>query len=362
MRVRGAVERLSSRIHAVLCSPSLVRWGAVAFALAGVAGLAAEGLSFAAMSRGFGEPSPTAWMVYTHVEWALTSVGMLGLCALVSDVRGRPFGLAVAGAALTLASFVVSLGLHLFGLRFFSPVWSHLSLLLSMGVLLAGISTLWVRGLRLWRFLPLVASSLGTPFADLLLLLAYSGGALRVEGLSGMQAALLMMSPATLASLLWVLFGCIMFGVREREAALLAKERREQEEKNLARARRLYAEAWDTGDLSVVDALVAEDFSDYSHNRHGPEEFKKTISDLRRTFPDLTLSIEEQIAEGDTVTTRCVLSGTDSGGVLWYPPTGKHAAFTGTYVDRFSDGGLVEHRGGIDTAALLKRLGLSSGG
>jgi predicted ester cyclase len=48
----------------------------------------------------------------------------------------------------------------------------------------------------------------------------------------------------------------------------------------------------------------------------GPEEFKQTISDLRRT-------VEEQTAEDDTVTTRCIFSGTDRGGVLWYPPTGK---------------------------------------
>jgi hypothetical protein len=44
--------------------------------------------------------------------------------------------------------------------------------------------------------------------------------------------------------------------------------------------------------------------------------------------------------------------------VLRYPPTGKHATVTGTFKDRFSEGRLVEHRGGIDTTGVLEQLGL----
>jgi predicted ester cyclase len=109
----------------------------------------------------------------------------------------------------------------------------------------------------------------------------------------------------------------------------------------------------------VVNERVAADFFDHLHHRRGPEEFKRTIADLHRTFPDLSVSVEEQHVEDDTVTTRCVLSGTDRGGVLWYPPTNKRASFTDTYTDRFSDGKLVEHRGESDIESLLRQLGLS---
>ena len=88
--------------------------------------------------------------------------------------------------------------------------------------------------------------------------------------------------------------------------------------------------------------------------------FKRTIADLHRTFPDLSVCVEEQRAEGDTVTTRCVLCGTDRGGVLWYPPTNKRAIFTDTFTDRFSGGKLVEHCGESDMEGLLRQLGLSS--
>ena len=167
--------------------------------------------------------------------------------------------------------------------------------------------------------------------------------------------------PVILASVGWILVGRLLYGARDREAGIIATEQRMLEEANRAKARHLYEAAWGAGDLTTVDDLVAEAVLDHEHDRNGRREFKKTVVDLHRTFSDLTLSIEEQTAQYDTVTTRCVLSGTDRGGVLWYPPTGKHAAFTATYTDRFSDGRLVEHNGEIDMSALLKQLAMPAG-
>ncbi|MBA2511597.1 MAG: ester cyclase, partial [Rubrobacteraceae bacterium] len=66
-----------------------------------------------------------------------------------------------------------------------------------------------------------------------------------------------------------------------------------------------------------------------------------------------------QRAEGDLVRTRLTLSGTDRGGVLWYPPTGRQATFTAEFVDRFVEGLLIEHSGQADTEELLRQLGLT---
>ena len=60
--------------------------------------------------------------------------------------------------------------------------------------------------------------------------------------------------------------------------------------------------------------------------------------------------------------TRWRMSGTDRGGVLWYPPTGRRAFFTGFFTDRFSAGRLVEHDGTSDTDAMLWQLGLPRSG
>ena len=108
----------------------------------------------------------------------------------------------------------------------------------------------------------------------------------------------------------------------------------------------------------MIDEVVAEGFFDHLGRRHGSEGSTRSVTSLRRTFPDLRVSVEEQSAQGDTVTTRCTLRVVDRGGVLWYPPTNKRAAFAAVYTDRFSGGRLVEHRGESDTADLLEQLGL----
>ena len=134
------------------------------------------------------------------------------------------------------------------------------------------------------------------------------------------------------------------------------------EAENLALARRLYGEAWGKGTVGVVRELAAPDVVDHHHAQHGPEGFERSVAALRRSFPDLRFEIKEQAAEGDRVVTRWTASGTDKGGVLWYPPTGRAATFTGVFTDRFSNGRLVEHRGGTDTAGLLEQLGLPPSG
>lgn len=163
-----------------------------------------------------------------------------------------------------------------------------------------------------------------------------------------------------LAMLLVLVF--LLWVVYKLERRRSEVERRATAEGNRSKARRLYEEAFGKGDFSVIDEVTAEGFVDHLGQRRGPEGFKRSVASLRRTFPDLQVSVEEQSVEGASVTTRCTLRGVDRGGVLWYPPTEKRVAFAATYTDRFSGGMLVEHRGRSDTAALLEQLGLPSRG
>jgi predicted ester cyclase len=156
--------------------------------------------------------------------------------------------------------------------------------------------------------------------------------------------------PLVLFLLLWV--------VRRLRRRKSEEERRAIVEENRRKARRLYEEAFGKGDFSVIDEVIDEGFVDHLGHRRGPEGFKRSLASLRRTFPDLQVSVEEQSVEGASVTTRCMLRGVDRGGVLWYPPTEKRVAFAATYTDSFSGGMLVEHRGRTDTAGLLEQLGL----
>ncbi len=231
-----------------------------------------------------------------------------------------------------------------------------------MGLLSLGVAFLWAGSAGRWRVLPLAICLLEAPvFADALLPLSRlflagdaneAVGSLLLFGLPGLRSGLV-------GSVGWVVMGCVLLGFgRELRRGRAEAEAREVEEANSALARRLYLMAWGDGDLSVVDELVSPDLLDHLRGSRGPRGYAHAIEHLRDSFPDLRLSIEDQRAEGDSVTTRCTLRGTDAGGILWYPPTGREAAFTGIFTDRFSEGRLVEHKGDWDTVDLLRQLGL----
>lgn len=155
---------------------------------------------------------------------------------------------------------------------------------------------------------------------------------------------------------LWVLLGA-MFARRARVGAL-GEAFRVREKENVAAARRLYEDGLGGGDACVLDDLVSEDFRDLKRGSRGKLAMERVFSALWKSYPDLTVSIEDQRAGGDLVRTRLVLSGTDRGGVLWYPPTGRRATFTAEFTDRFLKGRLIEHSGEADTEDLLRQLGL----
>ena len=108
-----------------------------------------------------------------------------------------------------------------------------------------------------------------------------------------------------------------------------------------------------------MDDLVSEDFRDLKRGSRGKLGMERVFSALWKSYPDLDVSIAEQEAEDDLVRTRLILSGTDRGGVFWYPPTGRPAAFAAKFTDRFLNGRLVEHSGEADTEDLLRQLGLA---
>ena len=125
----------------------------------------------------------------------------------------------------------------------------------------------------------------------------------------------------------------------------------------------MYEEALGAGDDSIIDELVSENFRDTTSGARGRLGMGRLIGDLRASYPDLEVSVEDQEAEGNLVRTRLMLSGTDRGrGVMWYPPTGRRVRFVAGFSDRFRDGKLVEHAGEANTEGILRQLGRREGG
>lgn len=130
------------------------------------------------------------------------------------------------------------------------------------------------------------------------------------------------------------------------------------EEENKALVRRL-VEGWQAGHQpDVAREILADDFVDRSGPvEHGAKEAGiGWFSYMWQAFPDFSVTIKLQIAEGDLVATLKTFSGTHEGEFMGIPPTGKHVAFDVFDMLRVRDGQLVEHWMVQDVAGLMKQL------
>ena len=132
-------------------------------------------------------------------------------------------------------------------------------------------------------------------------------------------------------------------------------------DQNKAIARRAL-ELFSGGDLDEMDELVSQDAVDHdtqNPNReiHGPEGAKKTAAIYRAAFPDLRITVEDQIAEGDKVVTRWTATGTQDGDLPGLPASGRSSTITGIGIDRIDGGKIVETWGNWDTLGMMQQLG-----
>lgn len=126
-------------------------------------------------------------------------------------------------------------------------------------------------------------------------------------------------------------------------------------------ARRYLEEVYGKGDLDLVDELLdsgIQDHEDFGDQKPaGRTGIKELVKVFRTAFPDIRVSIEDMVAEGDKVFLRCSWEGTHKSEFAGIEPTGKHITFDSMDEIRFSDGVIQEHWGVTDTMGLLAQLG-----
>jgi predicted ester cyclase len=130
-----------------------------------------------------------------------------------------------------------------------------------------------------------------------------------------------------------------------------------QTEANKALIRAHYDSAANAYRPSVIDRQVAPDFVDHSHpGVTGPECVKVQCRSLRAAFPDLTVTIEHVIAEGDLVAVRGTWRGTHQGSFQGVLPIGRRIELCGMAFWRVSGGQIRESWNLIDLPALMRQL------
>jgi predicted ester cyclase len=130
-------------------------------------------------------------------------------------------------------------------------------------------------------------------------------------------------------------------------------------EENKALARRAW-EALDNPDL--IDELYASDVVWHEPDRdiHGTQEAKQFISLYKSAFPDMNVTVEDVVAEGDKVVTHVSIRGTHQGETEEFgPPTGRQIEGTLITISRIEGGKIVEDWDAYDNLTTLQQLGLA---
>jgi steroid delta-isomerase-like uncharacterized protein len=132
-------------------------------------------------------------------------------------------------------------------------------------------------------------------------------------------------------------------------------------EQNKLAARRALEEVYSGGNLDLVDELVTDGIIAHSPGAEfrGVPELKRFVASLRDAFPDLQMTVEDQVAEGDRVVTRWSARGTHKGSFFGIAPTGKTGTMTGIEIDQFVDGKVTECWTSADYLGLMQQLGAS---
>jgi len=134
-----------------------------------------------------------------------------------------------------------------------------------------------------------------------------------------------------------------------------------QSEQNKAIARR-WAQVWAPSGLGIVDELAAPDlmvaYPVLPEPLRGPAAFKVRLTQFYVGIPDVTVSVEDVIAEGDQVALRWTFRGTHQGALAGIPPTGRSVAVTAISIYRIANGKVVEEIGVEDALGLLQQLGV----
>jgi len=126
--------------------------------------------------------------------------------------------------------------------------------------------------------------------------------------------------------------------------------------------RRMIEEVYNKGRLDLIDDLIAPEYLGHDpalpRDIVGPPGEKELVAGYRAAFPDLRITIDEQIAENDRVVARWTARGTHTGDLWGIAGTGKDITVTGTSVDRISGGRIIESWSNWDTLGLMQQLGV----
>jgi steroid delta-isomerase-like uncharacterized protein len=132
-------------------------------------------------------------------------------------------------------------------------------------------------------------------------------------------------------------------------------------EENKALARRWAENVMNQRSLDAVGEIYASDFVGHDpampEDTRGVEGAREFYGMYQSAFPDAEITIEDQVAEGDTVATRWTARATHQGELLGVPPSGNRVEVTGITISRIEGGKVVEEWDQYDALGMMQAIG-----
>ena len=133
-------------------------------------------------------------------------------------------------------------------------------------------------------------------------------------------------------------------------------------EQNKSIVRRWVEQGWNQGHYDLVDELYAADFVQHEPSSPIPVNstaaLREYVTMFKTALPDLQLSIDDLLAEGDKVLWRFTAQGTHEAELMGIPATGRSTTVTGMVLFRLNNNRIVEVWVNVDTLTMLQQLGV----
>ena len=127
--------------------------------------------------------------------------------------------------------------------------------------------------------------------------------------------------------------------------------------------RRWFEEVWNKGSEDAIDEMFAADgivngLNDAKGNPvRGTEAFKTFHRAFRAAYPDLKITVEDVVGEGDKIAARCTVRATHAGEGLGIAPTNQPIEFTGLTFVKIKDGKITEAWNEFDFLKMYSQVG-----
>ncbi len=135
-------------------------------------------------------------------------------------------------------------------------------------------------------------------------------------------------------------------------------------EANKTLIKRWFEEVWNNGRAEAIDEMLAEGavchgLADQEGKTvRGPADFRPFHQTFRGAFPDITVVVDETVAEADLVVARCTVRGKHVGDHLGVAPSNAQVEFTGIAMGRVEDGKFVETWNNFDFLTMNQQMGV----